>query len=303
LKHRNWSGAEHLRTENVSMELRELIAIRDNMYRDPELLEVYEKGDKNSNHQTRHDYVHGDEVRDLAIRLTRQLHQVFPDMMDEVTREFIIPVAAWLHDIGRSIDVDRHDIEGAKLAKKYLDSRGVPRDLRARICKIIGLHRANKVIKKGIQSPEHGIVVIADKCIGDEGRVRPLKAFALDLAGLLRFGSWSLARMNMWEGAPHDRVNYSIKNADLIVDIDELTDGSGEIVLKLQVDERFASISEMVTLDWFADSFFACGKASRYFGFFFRIEFNGVRHMWDKTANNEKGGWVPIERIQVPRGN
>lgn len=285
------------------MELRELIEIRDRMYRDPELLAVYEKGDKNSKSQTRHDFVHGDEVRDLAIRLTKQIDKVFPGRIDEVTREFVIPVAAWLHDIGRAIDIARHDVEGAKLAKSYLDSRGVPRELRVRICRIIALHRANKVIAKGIQSPEHAIVVIADKCIGDEGRVRTEKALALRAASLIRWGKWSLARINFWANAPHDRVNFSIKQADLIVDIHDENACAGDIVLKLSVDERYASIGEMVTLDWFADSFFACGKASRFFGFFFRIEFNGVRHMWDKTANNNKGGWVPTQRIQVPRGN
>ena len=110
--------------------------------------------------------------------------------------------------------------------------------------------------------------------------------------------------MNMWDNAPHDRVNFSIKNADLVVDVhEEVTKPTGDIVLKLQIDERIATIGEMVTLDWFADSFFACGKAARFFGFFFRIEFNGVRHMWDKAANNGNGGWVPTERIRVPRGS
>ncbi len=286
------------------MELMELIKIRDRMYRDPELLAVYAKGDKNSKGQTRHDFVHGDEVRDLAIRLTKQVDRVFPGMLDEVTREFVIPCAAWLHDIGRSIDLDRHDVEGAKLAKEYLIRRGVPADLRVRICRIIALHRAGAVIKRGIRSAEHAIVVIADKCIGDEGRVRPDKALALRVASLIRFGKWSLARINMWGNAPHDRVNFSIKQADLIMDIHEDTGKkTGDIVLKLTVDERIATIAEIVTLDWFADSFFACGKAARFFGFYFRIEFNGVRHMWDKTANNGKGGWVPTASIQVPRGS
>lgn len=285
------------------MNIQELKKIRDAMYRDPELLAVYEKGDKNSKGQTRHDFVHGDEVRDLALSLTEQIDQAFPGMLDEVTREFVIPVAAWLHDIGRAINLDRHDVEGALLAKKYLDSRGVPAELRRRVCRIVALHRAGAVIKRGIQSPEHAIVVIADKCIGDEGRVRPDKALALRLASLIRFGNWSLARRNMWHNAPHDRVNFSIKKANLVLDCNEDTKQTGDIVLKLKVDERIARIEEIVTLDWFADSFFACGKAARYFGYYFRIEFNGIRHKWDKTANGGNGAWMPISSIQVPRSN
>jgi len=154
------------------MELQELIAVRDRMYRDPELLAVYDKGDENSKGQTRHDYVHGDEVRDLAVRLANQITEVFPGLLDEVTKEFVTPCAAWLHDIGRAIDLDRHDVEGARLAREYLDKHGVPRELRVRICEIIGLHRAHAVIKKGIRNPAHAIVVIADKCIGDAWRPR-----------------------------------------------------------------------------------------------------------------------------------
>jgi len=283
------------------MNILELKQIRDRMYRDPELLAVYEKGDANSKGQTRHDYVHGDEVRDLAISLAKQVNHVFPGKLDEVTMEFVIPVAAWLHDIGRAINLDRHDIEGATLAKQYLESRGVPQELRQRICRIVANHRAGAVIKRGILSPEHAIVVIADKCIGDEKRVRPDKAFALKAASLIRFGSWSLARRNMWHNAPHDRVNFAIKKANLILDFHEETKQTGDIVLKLTVDERIAKIEEIVTLDWFADSFFACGKAARYFGYYFRIEFNGVRHKWDKTAKDGKGGWVPSSTIHVPR--
>lgn len=282
------------------MDMQELKNIRDRMYRDPELLAVYEQGDKNSKGQTRHDFIHGDEVRDLAMRLTSQIDAVFPGKLDEVTKEFVIPCAAWLHDIGRAINIDKHDIEGARLAKKYLEKHNVPQPLRQRICQLIALHRSHSVIKRGIRNPEHAIVVIADKCIGDEARVRPDKAFALKAARLVRWGGWSLARVNLWDNAPHDRVNFAIKNADLVLDIGE---SEKQIVLKLTIDERIATMKEIVTLDWFADSFFACGKAAKYFDFVFRIEFNGVRHFWDKSAFNGKGGWVPMAIISIPLRN
>ena len=293
------------------MDLKQLIEFRDRMYRDPELLAVYEQGDQNSHWQTRHDHEHGDEVTALAIQLTNRLHAIFPNLLDEVTREFVIPVAAWLHDIGRAVDIDKHDYEGVKIANRYLKKHNIPQKLRQRINKIIMHHRAGSVIKNGIGSPEHAIVVIADKCIGDENRVREDKARLLRLARLVSlnwfFGisKWSLARRNMWYNAPHDRVNFAIKEANLDVDVNEadtIGPATGAIVLNLKVDELVAPIEEIVTLDWFADSFYACGKSAKYFGFTFRIEFNGVRHWWDKKARNGHGGWVPLKSISVPRG-
>ncbi len=287
------------------MTLQELIEFRDRMYRDPELLAIYEQGDANSHWQTRHDYQHGDEVTVLARELTGHIHRIFPELLDEVTREFVIPCAAWLHDIGRAIDIDRHDIEGARLVNRYLKKHGIPQDLVQRISRIVVHHRSGSVIKRGIRSPEHAIVVIADKCIGDENRVREDKAFMLNILKHIGIGKLTLARRNFWYNAPHDRVNYAIKEANLLVDVNEADKAgppSGEVVLKLRVDERVAPIEEIVTLDWFADSFFACGKASKYFGFSFRLEFNGVRHMWDKTARKGHGGWVPMRTMHVPRG-
>lgn len=286
------------------MNIAELKQFRDRMYRDPELLSIYEQGDRNSSGQTRHDYVHGDEVTALALKLTKQLHEIFPERMDEVTREFVIPVSAWLHDIGRAVDIKNHHVEGARIASRYLKKHGIPGDLVARICRIIVHHRAGSVIKNGIRSDEHAIVVIADKCIGDEARVRSDKAFILRVLSYCGFGKWTLARKDFWYNAAHDRVNFAIKEAELFVDVNdpEAAQPTGEIVLKLSVDESVATIEEIVTLDWFADSFFACGKGSRKFGFFFRIEFNGVRHMWDKSANANKGGWVPMHGISFRRG-
>lgn len=302
------------------MTLEELIEFRDHMYRDPELLAIYEEGDQNSHWQTRHDHVHGDEVTELAIELRDHIHGIFPDLMDDETREFVIPVAAWLHDIGRAVDIDKHDYEGVKIAKAYLVKHNIPGHLRQQICSIIMHHRAGSVIKNGIKNPAHAIVVIADKCIGDENRVRWDKACKLKLARLVslkyfgltwfkrtrKLGQWSLARKNMWFNAPHDRVNFAIKSANLYVDVNENDlEGppSGSIVLKLKVDETVAPIEEIVSLDWFADSFFACGKAAKHFGFSFRIEFNGVMHWWDKKVRDGKGGWVPVGKcMHVNRG-
>lgn len=288
------------------MELSRLIEIRDAMPSDPEYLDYYARGDKNSMGQTRHDAHHGEEVYDLGMKsLLPQLEAIFGPLMDEVTREFTLPTALRSHDVGRAIDIDKHDTEGARVMKDYLERRGVPHEITAHVCRLIVLHRASRVLKNGIKDAAHAILVIADKCIGDERRVREDKARKLNFLRLFGYGKWSLARRNWWHNAAHDRVNFAIKNAIVRVDVENNpghTRPTGEIVLQLTIDEKVASIKEIVSLDWFADSFHACGKAAEHFGLFFRLEFNGIRYKWtwlDKP--NRKGAWLPMGTTTLPR--
>ncbi len=50
----------------------------------------------------------------------------FDPLVDEVTREFVLLTALRSHDVGRAIDIDKHDTEGARVMKDYLQKRGVP---------------------------------------------------------------------------------------------------------------------------------------------------------------------------------
>jgi len=288
------------------MELSRLIEIRDAMPGDREYLDIYAQGDAKSSWQTRHDAHHGEEVHDLGMKsLLPQLEAIFGPLMDEVTREFILPVALRSHDVGRAIDIDKHDVEGARVMNDYLGKRGVPHEFKAPVCKLIVHHRSHRVLKTGIYSAAHAILIIADKCIGDERRVREDKATKLNILRRIGVGPWTLARRNWWFNAAHDRVNFAIKEAKVQVDVDKNPGHSkptGEIVLKMTVDEKVASIKEIVSLDWFADSFHACGKAAEFFGLYFRLEFNGVRYKWtwlDKA--NGKGAWLPIGTTTIPR--
>lgn len=288
------------------MELSRLIEIREAMPTDPEYLDYYARGDKNSHWQTRHDAHHGEEVHDLGMKsLLPQLEQVFGPLVDEVTREFVLPTALRSHDVGRAIDIDKHDTEGARVMKDYLQKREVPHEVLAHVCRLIVHHRSNRVLKHGILDAAHAILVIADKCIGDERRVREDKATKLNLLRRIGIRNWTLARRNWWFNAAHDRVNFAIKEAKVQVDVEQNPGHrkpTGEIVLKMTIDEKVASIKEIVSLDWFADSFHACGKAAEFFGLFFRLEFNGVRYKWtwiDKAT--KKGAWLPLSTTSIPR--
>lgn len=258
-------------------------------YVDPELLGLYDQGDKLSRSQTKHDVNHAFLVRDVAIKLTRMLAErgvPGPDALDEETVSVVIPLAAFLHDIGRAIDVDDHALAGARYLNAYLKKLNMPKHIIQRVCKVIACHRSEVVLKRDFDDLAWAIVVIADKAVGDEDRVRPRRAFALRT---MRF--FGLA--DRWPGSPHDRINFAIKSANLIVDGNDATDDPGEIVLKLRIDEAVADPKDIYEL--YGKRFHACGRAAQYLGYRFRLEFNGERYQYDKLSKT----WVPVESISV----
>lgn len=261
---------------------------------DPELLDLYDAGDKMSKAQTKHDVDHAFWVVLTAMYLTDELCQRRPQLFSDEARYEIIIIAAFLHDIGRAIDVDNHADAGMKVAIEYLTRKGWDRRLVNRIAAIVSCHRSEKFVKISIDAlrkfPELAIVVIADKCVGDEDRVRPGRAFILRT--LRMFG---LARRNWWDNAEHDRVNFAIKSSRLIVDSDDAPspDHAGAIVLKLNFDEKVAPAQELITL--YRKRFHSCGRAAKSLGFVFRIEVNHTRFMFDDAANE----WKPIKSFQM----
>lgn len=264
---------------------------------DPVVLRLYDEGDSMSSAQTKHDRAHAFAVRDVSLALVKEYESRFPGKLDDWTAKVVIPLAAFLHDIGRAIDVDNHAVAGAAVVNIYLRRLRLPREVIRRICRIVALHRSRQILNMEFDDPAWAIVVIADKCVGDEERVRRTQASKLKVLRL--FG---LARHNLWKVSEHDRVNFAIKKAHLIVDSDEGLQSLGEaaqqvsgvIVLKLTLDERVAPAQEVSTL--YEDRFHACGRAAQYLGFVFRLEFNGVRFLYDKGES----GWRPLNRISVP---
>src|SRR5205823_8632170 len=114
--------------EQYPMELSQAKALVQATYRDEGLLALYAQGDKLSKSQTKHDVNHAYQVRDVALALTAELHRRNPMLLDEWTRDVIIPLAAFLHDIGRAISVEDHASAGAKWANKYLKEQGFQQD-------------------------------------------------------------------------------------------------------------------------------------------------------------------------------
>lgn len=267
--------------------------LRDFIFQDPTVRQLYAQGDQLSASQTKHDEGHAFQVLAVGLALVAEIHKRMPDIFDEWTREIVIPAALFLHDVGRAIDVDNHAKAGAKWAKGYLTELGFDKTTVRRICKIIACHRSSLVLKpNSFRAANYGdaawaVVVIADKAVGDEDRVRPEKLKELRKLRKKR-------QLKQWTGSRHDLINYAIKGSALIVDgRDDSQSDPGAIVLKLRIDKLVCQPFDIY--DLYRDRFHACGKAAQYLGFLFRLEFNGVRYAYSK----EKQDWLPVTTIPV----
>lgn len=263
------------------------------VYTDPEVLALCAEGDRKRASQTYHDLTHFTLVRDVAVSLATSIDNLVPGLLSQHTREVIIPVAGFLHDVGGGIDPDDHARVGAQWSRKYLKKLGFTRDDIREISRVIACHRSEVVLKprsfsrRNFADAAWAIVVIADKAVGDEERVRP--GPAAELARLR-----NEHRMSEWTGSEHDQVNFAIKSADLVLDgRGKGATDPGVIVLKLRLDEEVASPEQVYKL--YGRRFHACGKAAQYLGFVFRLEFNGERYYYDKKAQ----GWKRVETIHA----
>jgi hypothetical protein len=270
-------------------------AILNFMYIDQEVRDLYDKGDQLSKDQTKHDVKHAELVRDAALGLVERLFVTAEiaekegviskkqlRMRSELrpfSRNIIVAAAAYLHDIGRAVNVNEHASAGAKWAAKYLSEKAMPKQAVDLICKIIACHRSSTVLKADFDHAAWAIVVIADKAVGDEDRVRPDKAFYLRL---MRFFGIS----GLWKGSLHDKVNFAIKAAKLVV-------LGNKIVLRIKLDTRVAKPKEIYTL--YRSRFHAASKASKYLGYTFALEFNEEMFVFCDEQNN----WIPIPEIDV----
>jgi len=270
------------------MELIQAKALVQSIYGDEELLALYAKGDELSHSQTKHDANHAFQVRDLALKLTAEYVRRFPGKRTEWETDVIIPLAAFLHDVGRAIDVDNHAKAGAKAMNTFLRGKGFPDEIVKRVCKVIACHRSSIVLSREFDDPCWAIVVIADKCVGDEDRVRPGPAMKLRV---LRF----FHAVRFFRGSPHDRVNFAIKEPEVIVDSGDNFESkeAGAIILKLEIDTKVAVPSDIYTL--YGERFHACGRAAGFLGYVFRLEFNGKRFAYHKGEKT----WVPVKAIKV----
>jgi metal-dependent HD superfamily phosphatase/phosphodiesterase len=157
-------------------------------------------------------------------------------------------IAGWIHDIGNSINRHNHGMNGAILLYPILTEIGMDIKEIAVILSAIGNHEAETGSPVG---PISAVLIIADKSDAHRTRVRRGKYDPFDI---------------------HDRVNYSIKENKVTVDVDKK-----EINYEMVMD---SSSSVMEYMQIFLSRMIMCEKAAEFLGCRLNIMINGT------TINN-----------------
>ena len=161
---------------------------------------------------------------------------------DERTVE-LAKIAGYLHDIGNLVNRVDHSQSGAVMAFRILDRMNVPPEEIAAIVTAIGNH------DEGTGVPVNAVaaaLILADKSDVRRTRVRKKADIAVDI---------------------HDRVNYSVTESELDVDVDQRT-----VTLKLRVDTAVSSVMEYFEI--FMKRMLMCRKAAQQLGLSFRLVIN-----------------------------
>lgn len=154
-------------------------------------------------------------------------------------------IAGFMHDIGNAINRSQHAQYGAILAYEFLKETDMPIDDRLTIMSAIGNHDE----KDGVAvDAVTAALIIADKTDVRRSRVVSKKE----------------------EFDIHDRVNYAVTDADVIVDKENQT-----ITLQLEVDETICTMYEYFEI--FLGRMSMSRKAAEVFGTKFKLIVNGSK--------------------------
>ena len=155
----------------------------------------------------------------------------------------LVKIAAYLHDIGNL--VNRVDLGGRRIIKKFRilnDMNMDPAEI-AEIVTAIGNHDEGTGTPV---SPMAAALILADKSDVRRSRVRNQDITTFDI---------------------HDRVNYSVKKAEL-----KINENKTLIKLKLSVDTRFGTVMDYFEI--FLKRMVMCRKAADKLGLQFKLIIN-----------------------------
>ena len=152
-------------------------------------------------------------------------------------------IAAWLHDIGNLVNRVEHSQSGAVMAFRLLDQMGMDPEEVAEIVTAIGNH--DEGTGRPV-SPLAAALILADKSDVRRSRVREQEGKELDI---------------------HDRVNYSVRKAEL-----KINEAKTLIKLKLTVDTRYGSVMDYFEI--FMERMILCRKAAERLGLQFKLMIN-----------------------------
>ena len=157
----------------------------------------------------------------------------YPERKVELTR-----IAGYMHDIGNCVNRVDHAHSGAILAYDILKDMGMPVEERTEIMMAIGNHDENT---GNAISDISAALILADKSDVHRDRVVNKNLSTFDI---------------------HDRVNYAVSNADLMLDEKER-----KIILNLTIDNKICPV-----LDYF-EIFMDRTMMSKYAAKFLKIWF------------------------------
>ena len=185
---------------------------------------------------TEHSFAHVTYVAETAGRILSALGY------DEHYVE-LVKIAGFLHDIGNLVNRKEHSQSGAVMAFTMLARMGMPFDDIAVITTAIGNH--DEGTGRPV-SPMAAALILADKSDVRRSRVRNQEESKFDI---------------------HDRVNYSVKEAELTID-----EGRTVIRLKLTVDTAYGSVMDYFEI--FMGRMLLCRKAAEALGLQFKLMIN-----------------------------
>ena len=186
---------------------------------------------------TEHSFGHVGKVADTAAYILRFLGY------DLHTVE-LAKIAAHLHDIGNLVNRSEHSQSGAVMAFRILDNMGMPAEDIATVVTAIGNHDEGTGVPV---SDVAAALILADKSDVRRSRVRNADFSTFDI---------------------HDRVNYSVTDADLSISEDRKS-----IRLTLSIDTEISSVMDYFEI--FLERMILCRKAAEKLGLTFRLVING----------------------------
>lgn len=152
-------------------------------------------------------------------------------------------IAGYLHDIGNLVNRIDHSQSGAVMAFRILDHLNFPPDEIGMIVAAIGNHDEGTGVPV---SPLAAALILADKSDVRRNRVRNQDITSFDI---------------------HDRVNYSVTKAELMID-----DDHEAIQLTLTIDTEYGSVMDYFEI--FLDRMILCRKAAERLGLQFKLVIN-----------------------------
>ncbi len=185
---------------------------------------------------TEHGFAHVTMVAKRAGKLLEALS--YPAEQVELAK-----IAGYLHDIGNLVNRTDHSQSGAVMAFRILDKMDLPPQDIAVIVTAIGNH------DEGTGVPVNAVaaaLILADKSDVRRSRVRRKADIAADI---------------------HDRVNYSVTDSRLAVDVQEKT-----VTLELTVDTAVSPVMEYFEI--FMKRMLLCRQAAQRLGLTFHLCIN-----------------------------